>query len=195
MKRITNDVTFRRRAAAVLAAMAVAALTGCAKSPTLAEPVGETTVRSGRMSRKHREEPKDRAPAPNLELYLAQETELPCGMDRLPPVDFAAGSSELSPQQDAALTRLASCMRVAPHDTSRIVLVGRADPFGSKTYNLRLAYERAEQVRRRLLELGIAHPRILLTAAGESPLPRERWGEARRVDIVLTRPGESVPKP
>ena len=192
MKRTILVPTFRRRAAAVLAATAVAVLPGCAKTPTLHQPVGETTVTSGRMSRG---EPKERVDVSNLELYLVEETSKPCGMDRVAPVDFDFGSSELSPLQDAALTRLASCMRAASNQTSRIILVGRADPFGSKTYNLRLAYDRAEHVRRRLLERGIAHPRILLTAAGESPLPRERWGEARRVDVMLARPGGNSPSP
>lgn len=182
--------TLRSRATFVLGATLLVGLAGCAKYPKLQQPVGVTMVTSGRADR----------PAPNRPVivtstteeldrfHLAEQRPGPCGMDRLPSVEFAFGSSEITTEQDAALTRLASCVKDAPFDASRIVLVGRADPKGSPTYNLDLAFFRASRVRRKLMDLGIDPSRLIVTSAGETDLPRDRWNEARRVDFVLVRP-------
>ena len=39
------------------------------------------------------------------------------------------------------------------------------------------------------VDVAIDHPdAVVVTSAGESVLPRERWDEARRVDLLIARP-------
>lgn len=178
---IVRARAFSRSAVALLASLAISACGG--RAPELKQPVGQTTVTSATRS----ERASNYVPA-TLDLYLSRQIPGPCGMDRLPSLDFAFGSAELEVPQDLEVMRLAECLRQRPFDTAQIILVGHADPIGSATYNLNLGFDRANRVRSRLVEVGIAPSRIVVTSAGESPLPRERWDEARRVDLVVARP-------
>lgn len=177
--------------AALLAASALVA--ACGKpGPTLRQPVGVTTITSAPEGEARGDGGAPYTPAP-VELYLAQQAPGPCGMDRLPSVEFEFGSSDLAPPEDLRLSELARCVTEDPFDAAEIVLVGHADPIGSPTYNLDLAYDRALRVKNRLVALGVRAERIVVTSAGESPLPPSRWAEARRVDIVLARPEAASP--
>lgn len=147
------------------------------------EPVGETTVTSANAQRR-----ADGYVPPAIELYLARQLPGPCGMARLPALDFSYGSADLETAQDLDVAKLAECLHRPPFDAARVVLVGHADPIGSASYNLELAFERARRVRSRLVDFGIDPSRILVTSAGEAALPPDRWVEARRVEIVLARP-------
>lgn len=182
-----SEMTLPYRAATLALCIAAA---GCAKTPKLQQPVGETTVSAGRIARAAN---RPVAPGPTSQFSLTEQTPGPCGMQRLPSVEFEFGSSQLTPMADMALSRLATCLKEAPFAESRVILVGRADPIGSPTYNLELAFERASRVRQKLMELGVEHARMLVTSAGESPLPKDRWDEARRVDLVLARPNAASP--
>lgn len=157
----------------------------CASSgPQLRQPVGTTTLRS-----------QDFPPPPPLpKVEPEAPPPKPCGMDRLPSIDFAYGSSDLEPSQETTLAELARCLTAESPDAEQLVLVGHADPIGTSTYNLDLAYDRAVRVKNRLIALGVRGERIVVTSAGESTLPPERWGEARRVDLLLSRPEEKAPE-
>jgi outer membrane protein OmpA-like peptidoglycan-associated protein len=124
---------------------------------------------------------------PSIELYLARKIPGPCGLDQLPSISFDFGSSTLDEAQGLELARVARCLTDKPFDEASLVLVGHTDPIGSRTYNLSLAYERAAHVKARLRDLGVAPDRVIVTAASESELPTERWDEARRVDMLITR--------
>lgn len=178
--------TSSRGIAALLAATVMA---GCGRrGPELKQPVGQTTATSA----------SERASGyvpPTVELYLSRQTPGPCGMARLPSLEFPFGSADLEMPQDVEVSRLAECLRQKPFDAAQIILVGHADPIGAATYNLQLAFDRANRVRSRLVALGVDTSRIVVTSAGESLLPRERWDEARRVDIVIARPQSASPSP
>lgn len=160
-------------------------LAACARpGPALEQPVGQTRTTSAT------------APAPqraagytptSVDLYLARKTPGPCGLDQLPSISFAYGSTDLDEAQDLVVARVARCLTEKPFEQAQLVVVGHADPLGSSTHATRLAYERAEHVRARLRDLGVAPERMIVTAAVEPELPRERWDEARRVDLLITR--------
>jgi outer membrane protein OmpA-like peptidoglycan-associated protein len=141
----------------------------------LRHPVGEKTTTSSAPN----------YTPPSVELYLARKAVAPCGMDRLPRIEFAFGSSSLDAPQDLELRRLALCLTERPFDATTVVLVGHADPIGSATYNLHLGRQRAENVRTRLVDAGVAADRIAVSSAGEALLPHDRWDGARRVDILI----------
>lgn len=132
--------TWTYAACAVLGMLSYA----CAKKPTLRQPVGETFVTSAEATGA---DASGYVP-PATELYLAEQLPNPCGVDQLPYIEFEFGSSTLSDAQENTLSRTAKCLTTKPFDSTRLILVGRADPIGSTTYNLALAYDRAANVSR-----------------------------------------------
>lgn len=178
----------------ILAVVAAASTLGCGSSRmSLRQRVGETKLTSAPAPRAL--EQGSRYVPPSIELYVAGQAPGPCGMQQIPPFEFDYGSSTLDPALDLELSRLARCLVQRPFDAAQLLLVGHADPTGSRASNLDLAYARAEAIRSRLVELGVPAERIVTTSAGESRLPPTRWSEARRVDIVIARPGAAAAPP
>jgi outer membrane protein OmpA-like peptidoglycan-associated protein len=132
-------------------------------------------------------EPTDFTP-PSIELYLADKLPGPCGLSQLPAISFAVGSSTLDEAQNLELGRLARCLTAKPFDGAGLVLVGHADPVGSLNSGEDLAYERAAVVKARLINSGVAPERLIVTAAGPLQRPPDRADQARRVDLLITRP-------
>lgn len=81
-------------------------------------------------------------------------------------VFFAPNSSELGAKARQALRRQA--VWLSRHDGALLEVAGHADEPGSISDNLRLSKERAEAVRRRLIEEGIDGARIRVVAVGQA---------------------------
>ncbi len=76
------------------------------------------------------------------------------------------------------------------HSALKIVLGGNADDRGTNEYNQKLSSQRAESVKKYLIEKGIAADRIITYAYGEeypieSGKNESSWSYNRRVDISL----------
>ena len=102
-----------------------------------------------------------------------------------PKFDF--DKSALLPADQAVLQKVAECFSTGPLKNERVLLVGRADPRGSKDYNYDLGMRRAQSVADFLMQNGVESARIERTTAGkdEATGTDERtWAADRRVDML-----------
>lgn len=113
---------------------------------------------------------------------LAQGLELEVG--------FRTDSASLPDGASGALEALAGLLQAVP--VMAVHLDGYADPRGGERHNLQLSAARAEAVRDRLVEAGVAPERIRLTAHGapgtlapEASADPDGWALQRRVSIRL----------
>lgn len=93
------------------------------------------------------------------------------------------------PQDEDALQSLAQCLNSPDLRTSKIELVGHADPRGSDAYNMKLARARAAQVASVLEAHGVDSSRITVVSDGKRDAvgnePQYSFGYDRRVDIKV----------
>lgn len=113
---------------------------------------------------------------------LAQGLELEVG--------FRTDSASLPDGASGALEALAGLLQALPG--MAVHLDGYADPRGDERHNLQLSAARAEAVRDRLIEAGVAPERIRLTAHGareklapDASADPDGWALQRRVSIRL----------
>jgi peptidoglycan-associated lipoprotein len=94
----------------------------------------------------------------------------------------------LLPADDEVLAKIASCVSTGPLKGRSLRLVGRADPRGTQEYNMVLGAERANNVARYLVQMGVDASRVMQTSRGELDAvgtDEATWQRDRRVDIVL----------
>lgn len=81
-------------------------------------------------------------------------------------VFFSEGSADISTRSRAVL--IAQARWLARNPYVHVVVEGHADESGSDGHNLAISRERAEMVRQRLIEAGVAGDRIAIDAKGRS---------------------------
>jgi outer membrane protein OmpA-like peptidoglycan-associated protein len=106
----------------------------------------------------------------------------------LPTVQFAPRRSDLLPEAQATLRRVATLLQA--HPEVRIEAAGHTDTIGDIKLNRMLALDRAEAVRLFLVELGVDQSRINVQSyGGTRPLPGPLSNEARarnkRVELLI----------
>ena len=110
-------------------------------------------------------------------------------------VFFADQSAELSARARAAVEAQAQWLKRKP--TLLVIIEGHADDSGSSDDNVQLSRQRAEAVRGRLIELGIATDRIRVTAFGRNRTIADCAGTLcaaqNRRAVTVVRPGMPVP--
>lgn len=105
-------------------------------------------------------------------------------------VRFEAGSSQLTPESERVLDRLAALLK-RKADLDPVELIGHADDRGAEATNRALSLGRARAVRQALIRRGIRPSRLLVQGAGSAvPLSREDSDAARqlnrRVEVWVT---------
>lgn len=153
-------------------------LAAAACGPSSRPAVGQATLTSA-------EGPSPGYEPGSIELYVARRAPDPYGAPELPSIGFDFDSAELAQAEDLKLRRLARSLLAEPFRETTIVLVGHTDALGPASYNLELGRDRAERVKERLVEHGLAPDRIVVTSAGESPVVPRGRPESRRVDVML----------
>jgi outer membrane protein OmpA-like peptidoglycan-associated protein len=104
-------------------------------------------------------------------------------------LQFALDSAALSRGTDTTLRETAHTLQ--REQALAVELHGHADERGSAAYNLKLSQARAEAVRTRLVQAGIAADRITLRAFGKSrPLAPGAHARNRRVELHFERGGQ-----
>ena len=102
--------------------------------------------------------------------------------------DFASSEPKMSTEDDLALRAICTAMR---EDSSvKVLLTGHTDDIGSTESNLQLGQERAEAVRRRMVELGAPATSIATSSRGEEqPVATNATDEGRarnrRVEVLV----------
>jgi peptidoglycan-associated lipoprotein len=103
---------------------------------------------------------------------------------------FPFDSASTYAQDRAQLVALASCLNAPGMKERTLLLVGHADPQGTDAYNDRLGMKRAEEIRKLLVENGIAVERISISTEGAKGAHGDSgdWssGHDRRVDVVVS---------
>jgi outer membrane protein OmpA-like peptidoglycan-associated protein len=110
-------------------------------------------------------------------------------------VFFADRSAELSPRARLALDAQAQWLKRKA--TLAVVVEGHADDSGTSDDNMQLSHRRADAVRARLIELGIATERIAVAAFGRNQTVADCMGlvcaaQNRRV-VTVIRPAAPGP--
>ena len=103
-------------------------------------------------------------------------------------VYFLTDSDELTQESSASLARMLDV--VASYPAPEVAVIGHTDTMGSEEYNDRLSLQRAERLRARLIERGIAPASITASGRGKrEPLvpTADQVAEPRnrRVEIVV----------
>lgn len=112
-------------------------------------------------------------------------------------VFFSEGSAELGARARAALEAQAIWLR--RNQALAVTVEGHADDAGAGDHNLEMSWRRAEAVRRRLIESGVAPERIRAAAYGrERPIaecgePRCGAQNRRAVTVVRAPAAASIP--
>ncbi len=105
---------------------------------------------------------------------------------------FPFDSAALRPRGQQILDQVANCMKHGELLGASVVVFGYADPVGSKTYNLKLAMDRARTARWYLIQRGIHPARVTVASRGEHyarGLGPEGRRRDRRVEIQIARTG------
>jgi len=101
---------------------------------------------------------------------------------------FAYDSANIRPQDQAVLTKLATCFTTGPLKGREMRLVGHADPRGEEDYNMILGQKRADNVKGAVVNAGMTAAKALTTSRGEldaTGTDDTSWAKDRRVDVVL----------
>ena len=102
-------------------------------------------------------------------------------------VGFRTDSAEPPDLETDGLAALAALVNAVPE--LEVQLDGYADPRGTEDHNLQLSTERAEAIRRRLVELGVDAGRIRVAGHGATTsadaADPDAWAFERRVSIRL----------
>jgi peptidoglycan-associated lipoprotein len=112
-------------------------------------------------------------------------------------VFFSEGSAELGARARAALEAQAAWLK--RNQALAVTIEGHADDAGAVDHNLEMSWRRAEAVRRRLIESGVAPERIRAAAYGrERPIaecgePRCGAQNRRAVTVVRAPAAASTP--
>jgi hypothetical protein len=104
-------------------------------------------------------------------------------IDGLGEVFFAFDSAQVIDRRDAVPKILAYA---DAHPNAKIVLDGYTDTLGTPASNIRLASQRARNLRNRLIVKGLDSDRILLGIYGEDGLRRSTPAADRRVTVWAT---------
>ncbi|MBN8431100.1 OmpA family protein [Microbulbifer salipaludis] len=81
-------------------------------------------------------------------------------------IQFEFNSARLTPRAEAALSKVAQSLRDQPN--TQVEVAGHTDSQGNDSYNLRLSGQRAESVRRYLVQNGVNAARITARGYGET---------------------------
>jgi peptidoglycan-associated lipoprotein len=103
---------------------------------------------------------------------------------------FSFDDSKLSNADREALDSVARCFTTGPMKGENMDVVGRADPRGTKEYNLALGQRRATSVNAYLTLHGIQAARIEKSSRGAldaEGTDEAGWANDRRVDITLAK--------
>ena len=102
-------------------------------------------------------------------------------------IQFDFNSAVLLPEGASTLKRLAAAMQSESLRADRFLIEGHTDAKGAKEFNQRLSKNRAESVRRYLIEQGVSDKRLVAEGKGFSDLANKTdplSAENRRVKIV-----------
>ena len=104
-------------------------------------------------------------------------------------IRFAFDKSNLVPESQATLQKLADCLKRAP--AKRLIIAGNCDERGTTQYNIALGARRAESARKYLSDLGVASKIDTVSYGEEKPLCSESteacWARNRRDDFTVER--------
>lgn len=120
-----------------------------------------------------------------IRLTLADDMTKGCGLVR---THFEFDSAEAIPQDKLELKSLAECLDRPEYKALKVSLIGRADNRGDTAYNQRLGLQRAENVKKILVDAGLAPARIMTSSRGATGAVGDNatfsYGYDRRVDVV-----------
>jgi outer membrane protein OmpA-like peptidoglycan-associated protein len=105
---------------------------------------------------------------------------------------FETGSADILPRSYAEINRIAQAMKT--NEELHFSIDGHTDAVGSDESNMTLAKDRAEAVKKALVDMGISADRLTTSGYGEAlPIADNKIPEGRamnrRVEFVVRAPG------
>jgi OmpA-OmpF porin, OOP family len=158
------------------------------------DPDGEQTRRAAETRAR---DAKAAALANELASLKAQQTDRGLVLT-VSGVLFAAGKAEVGPGAQRSIDKLADFLKAYPR--RNVLIEGHTDNSGDEAFNIKLSQQRADSVRDRLVEKGVAPQRIRTKGYGpkfpvvdnDSPGGRQ---QNRRVEVVVLDEGASAEAP
>lgn len=192
----------RTRAAVAALLLSLASLAGCTSSKmqtqltTPSQEPRQASTTSGAVGERAVGWPDlGRGEARFIRIDLGPDSYAEC--QRISP-KFPFDSASTYAIDRAQLAAFADCMNSPTMRGTNIVLVGRADPRGTDSYNDKLGTRRAAAIKQLLVEQGIDEGRIFIESEGKAGAvgveenaigdrndPKFSYGHDRRVDVVV----------
>ena len=110
-------------------------------------------------------------------------------------ISFASTSAKIAKESSGALDKLAAAAKHCEHFS--VLIDGHTDGYGSSTYNLSLSRNRAEAVRRALIQRGVKAAQIRARGYGATkPVTRNAAAASRnrRIEFVVSEKAADAPK-
>jgi outer membrane protein OmpA-like peptidoglycan-associated protein len=107
-------------------------------------------------------------------------------------VFFKFDSATVRPDAKELLDKISTCAQSGPAKGKGLRVIGRTDPRGSESYNMKLGKDRAETVAKYLREQGVVATRTEIISKGEVDRNADDpwgWPYSRRVTILLDGEG------
>ena len=156
------------------------------QKPPPTEPAGGTEQPAAAAK------PQGKGPKPGDDprqsnINISDEIKKACGISDTDAY-FAFDSANVREQDRKVLKQLATCFTTGPLKGREMRLVGHADPRGEPEYNMVLGGQRADNVKKIIIEEGMKEDKTATTSRGEmdaTGTDEDSWAKDRRVDIVL----------
>lgn len=100
-------------------------------------------------------------------------------------IEFEVASSQIK-GEDSRLLLDSIIEQLQNHTALHIKIIGHTDNRGSATYNYKLSKQRAEAVKKRLIDQGIEASRIETDGKGATQPRSKKLSENRRVEIIFS---------
>jgi peptidoglycan-associated lipoprotein len=107
---------------------------------------------------------------------------------------FDLDESQLQPQGEDILNRVASCLTTGPLAGKKVCITGFTDPRGSEEHNYKLGLARGYAAMHHLEEQGVRSEQTMVVSKGKTQATGKDeagWAKDRRVEVDLAMTGAS----
>lgn len=158
--------------------------TGCASDEAAPRAAETYTPQPAPVTSQNLQQPAAQDQSVVASDTIKKKCQIPDSPQQSPQFDF--DEADLRQRGENILTRVAQCMQEGALKGETLMLVGRADPRGSQSYNRALGMERARAVRDYLSSQGVAVSSLNVSSRGEldaTGTGPASWQLDRRVDL------------
>lgn len=183
-----TEHSYSRSWATIAAVLASLSLAACASQKAASDPSNSPPPELPEAGSDGEYEVRLPEPPPPEDRFIGLELGADLEYCNVESPKFFYDTAQPRPQDQDQIDALAECLNSERFKDTAVLLVGRADPRGSDSYNEELGQERAERIRNSLIQGGVDENRIAIDSRGEAEAKGDSdthaYGFDRRVDVV-----------